>query len=166
MGRNLAVGALSLAAAFSLSCSEGEPLRNSLIFASSADARTLDPHNTTDSQSDQVIWMLYNALIRYDENMKIVPDLAESWSVADDNVTWTFHLKAGVRFQDSTAFDAHAVKANFDRVLDPEQGHNRRSLFQPIDRVEVVDELTANIITGIPFWCVRADDGRTSPLSS
>ena len=51
-----------------------EEAPNSLIFASSADATTLDPHNTTDSQSDQVIWMLYNALIRYDENMKFVPE--------------------------------------------------------------------------------------------
>ena len=47
MGRNLTVGALCLAAALSLSCTEPEP-RNSLIFASSADATTLDPHNTTD----------------------------------------------------------------------------------------------------------------------
>ena len=150
MGRNLTVGALCLAAALSLSCTEPEP-RNSLIFASSADAPTLDPHNTTDSQSDQVIWMLFNALIRYDENMQIVPDLAESWSVGDDDVTWTFHLRSGVTFQDGTALDAHAVKANFDRVLDPDQGHNRRSLFLPIERVDVVDEHIVNIVTAYPF---------------
>lgn len=150
MGRNLTVGALCLAAALSLSCTEPEP-RNSLIFASSADATTLDPHNTTDSQSDQVIWMLFNALIRYDENMEIVPDLAESWSVGDDDVTWTFHLRSGVTFQDGTPFDAHAVKANFDRVLDPDQGHNRRSLFLPIEHVDVVDEHIVNIVTAYPF---------------
>ena len=150
MARNLTVGALCLAAGFSLSCTESEP-RNSLIFASSADTTTLDPHNTTDSQSDQVIWMLFNALIRYDENMQFVPDLAESWSVAAADVTWTFHLRSGVKFQDGTPFDAQAVKANFDRVLDPEQGHNRRSLFLPIERVDVVDEHTVNIITEYPF---------------
>lgn len=124
---------------------------NSLVFASSADATTLDPHNTTDSQSDQIIWMLYNALIRYDEDMQFVPDLAESWSVAEDEVTWTFELRSGVRFHDGAAFDAHAVKANFDRVLDPEAGHNRRSLFLPIDHVEVVDDLTVRIVTRYPF---------------
>ena len=128
-----------------------EEAPNSLIFASSADATTLDPHNTTDSQSDQVIWMLYNALIRYDENMKFVPDLATSWSVADDDVTWTFNLREGVRFHDGAPFDAHAVKANFDRVLDPEQGHKRLSLFLPIDRVEVVDDFTVNIVTKYSF---------------
>ena len=127
-----------------------EEAANSLIFASSADATTLDPHNTTDSQSDQVIWMLYNALIRYDENMKFVPDLAISWSAADDDVTWTFNLREGVRFHDGAPFDAHAVEANFDRVLDPEQGYNRLSLFLPIDRVEVVDDFTVNIVTKYP----------------
>jgi peptide/nickel transport system substrate-binding protein len=133
-----------------LSCSRPEP-RNALVFAASADATTLDPHNTTDSQSDQVIWMVYNALIRYDESMNIVPDLAERWSVAEDGLTWTFELRRGVRFHDGTDFDASAVKANFDRVLDREQGHNRRDLFEPIDRVEVVDDDTVRVITKYPF---------------
>lgn len=144
------LGLLGLLGFVGASCATDE-VRNSLIFASSADATTLDPHNTTDSQSDQVIWMLYNALIRYDENMQFVPDLATSWSAADDDLTWTFNLREGVRFHDGAPFDAHAVKANFDRVLDPEQGHNRRSLFLPIDRVEVVDDFTVNIVTKYPF---------------
>lgn len=125
--------------------------RDTLIFSSSADATTLDPHNTTDSQSDQVIWMVYNALIRYDENMNIVGDLAEDWDVAEDGVTWTFHLRRGVRFHDGTPFDARVVKANFDRVLDPKQGHNRMSLFSALDRVEVVDDHTVSIVTKYPF---------------
>lgn len=142
----------SLVAALAISCGKRDGARgDSLIFAPSADATTLDPHNTTDSQSDQVIWMIYNALIRYDENMHFVPDLATRWSVADDQVTWTFELRKGVRFHDGTPFDARAVKANFDRVLDPEQGNNRRSLFEPIDRVEVVDDDTIRIVTKYPF---------------
>jgi peptide/nickel transport system substrate-binding protein len=144
--RGLAIG---LAAA-AVSCTVPEE-RNSLVFAPSADARTLDPHNTTDSQSDQVIWMIYNALIRYDENMKIVPDLARSWKVAEDDRTWTFELRQGVRFHDGAPFDAHAVKANFERVLDPDGGHNRRDLFAPIERVDVVDDHTVNVVTRYPF---------------
>ena len=141
------ITALALAAG----CGGDAPETSSLIFASSADATILDPHNTTDSQSDQVIWMVYNALIRYDEDMRIVPDLAERWEVAEDDVTWTFELRQGVRFHDGAEFDAHAVKANFDRVLDPEGGHNRRSLFLPIETVEVVDDYTVRIITEFPF---------------
>jgi peptide/nickel transport system substrate-binding protein len=136
--------------AVAASCAAPEP-RNSLVFAPAADVRTLDPHNTTDNQSDQAIWMIYNALIRYDENMRFVPDLALSWKVAEDQVTWTFELRKGVRFHDGAPFDAHAVKANFERVLDPEQGHNRRDLFAPIERVDVVDDFTVNVVTRFPF---------------
>ncbi|MGH9337003.1 MAG: ABC transporter substrate-binding protein, partial [Vicinamibacteria bacterium] len=142
-------GRLALAALVSTSCAAPEP-KNSLVFSASADATTLDPHNTTDSQSDQVIWMIYNALIRYDENMKFVPDLAETWEMKDD-VTWTFALRKGVSFHDGTPFDARAVKANFDRVLDADQGHNRRDLFAPIDRIEIADDFTVNVVTRYPF---------------
>jgi peptide/nickel transport system substrate-binding protein len=150
MGRRRLTHLFALVVALSFSCAEPQA-RSSLVFAPSADATTLDPHNTTDSQSDQVIWMIYNALIRYDENMRFVPDLALAWKVADDDVTWTFELREGVRFHDGAPFDARAVKANFERVLDPEQGHNRRDLFAPIERVDVVDDFTVNVVTRYPF---------------
>ncbi len=146
---------LLFAAVFGLMLSCGgsgeQQVKDSLIFASSADATTLDPHNTTDSQSDQIIWMVYNALIRYDTQMNFVPDLATSWEVADDGLTWTFHLRQGIRFHDGAPFNAEAVQKNFERVLDPEQIHKRRSLFSPIDHVEVVDDYTVRIVTKHPF---------------
>jgi len=47
------------------------------------------------------------------------PALATSWQGSPDAMTWSFTLRKGVKFQDGTAFDATAVKANFDRLLDP-----------------------------------------------
>jgi peptide/nickel transport system substrate-binding protein len=125
--------------------------RDRLIFAAAADATTLDPHNTTDTESDQVIMMVYEPLIAFDDAMTIRPRLAERWSVADDGVTWTFHLRSGVRFHDGTPFDAEAVRLNFVRVLDPVANHKRQSLFSMIDRVEVVDPLTVRFVTRFPF---------------
>lgn len=125
--------------------------KDTLVFASSADATTLDPHNTTDSQSDQVILMLYDTLIRFDDEMRFRPALAESWNVSGDGRTWTFKLRPGVRFHDGTACDATAVRENFERVLDPEQNHKRRSLFSAIERVEEVDPLTVRFVTKYPF---------------
>jgi peptide/nickel transport system substrate-binding protein len=125
--------------------------RDTLVFAASADATTLDPHNTTDTESDQVIMMLYETLIGFDDNMKIVPRLAERWEVDDDGVTWTFHLRDGVRFHDGTPFNADAVRRNFARVMDPVANHKRLVLFDMIDRVEAVDERTVRIVTKYPF---------------
>jgi peptide/nickel transport system substrate-binding protein len=83
--------------------------------------------------------------------MKIVPRLAERWEVASDGVTWTFHLRSGVRFHDGTPFDADAVRRNFMRVLDPVAKHKRLPLFNMVDRIEVVDERTVRIVTSYPF---------------
>jgi peptide/nickel transport system substrate-binding protein len=127
------------------------PLRDRLVFAAAADATTLDPHNTTDTESDQVIMMVYEPLLAFDDTMKIVPRLAERYNVEADGVTWTFHLRPGVRFHDGTPLDAEAVKANFTRVLDPVANHKRLSLFSMIDRVDVVDPLTVRIVTKYPF---------------
>lgn len=149
----VAVTSAALAAACG-GADEGSPIggpRDTLVFSAPADATILDPHNTTDSQSDQVVRMLYNTLITFDTSMNIVPDLAESWSAADDGVTWTFNLRRGVTFHDGAVFDADAVRRSFERVLDPEQNHKRLPLFSMIDRVEVVDDYTARIITKYPF---------------
>ena len=125
--------------------------RDRLIFAAAADATTLDPHNTTDTESDQVTMMVYEPLLAFDDEMKIVPRLAERYNVEPDGVTWTFHLRSGVRFHDGAPLDAEAVKANFTRVLDPVANHKRLSLFSMIDRVDVVDQRTVRVVTKYPF---------------
>ena len=141
-----------LAAFAAWSCGSGETeAGNELIFASSADATILDPHDTTDSQSDQIIRMIYNGLIRFDENMNIVGDLATDWNMAEDGRTWTFNLRQGVRFHDGSPFNAEAVRRNFARVLAREQNFKRRPLFEVIENVEVVDDLTLRIVTRHPF---------------
>ncbi|MFP5379128.1 MAG: ABC transporter substrate-binding protein [Vicinamibacteria bacterium] len=126
-------------------------VRDTLIFSAPADATTLDPHNTTDTESDQVIQMVFETLIGFDDEMRIVGRLAERWGVDEDGVTWTFHLRQGVTFHDGTPFDAEAVRRNFARVLDPAQRHKRFQLFEMIDRVEVVDPHTVRIVTAYPF---------------
>lgn len=127
------------------------PARDTLIFAAPADATTLDPHNTTDTESDQVIGMVFEGLLSFDDDMRIVGRLAERWEVAADGITWTFHLRKGIAFHDGTPFNAEAVRKNFARVLDPAQKHKRLPLFVMLDRVEVTDEHTVRMITKYPF---------------
>ncbi len=150
--------AVLVLASSAIACGGGSPrspaapaFRDRLIFAAAADATTLDPHNTTDTESDQATMMVYEPLIAFDDAMKIVPRLAERWNVEPDGVTWTFHLRKGVTFHDGAPLDAEAVRLNFARVLDPVANHKRISLFSMIDRVEVVDPLTVRIVTKYPF---------------
>ncbi len=148
--------ALAVTLAVAAGCGRGPEreagaARDTLIFAAPADATTLDPHNTTDTESDQVIGMVFEGLLGFDEQMKIVGRLAETWSVAPDGVTWTFNLRKGVTFHDGTPFTADAVRATFARVLDPSQKHKRLPLFVMLDRVEVVDDHTVRFVTKYQF---------------
>ncbi len=148
----LLIAAVIVARCSGPSTGEGEPpARDTLIFSAPADATTLDPHNTTDTESDQVIHMVFEGLLGFDENMKVVGKLAERWEVAPDGVTWTFHLRRGIAFHDGTPLNAVAVQRNFARVLDPVQKHKRLPLFVMLDRVEAADEHTVRIITKYPF---------------
>lgn len=87
-----------------------------------------------------------------------IPGLAESWDVSEDGLIYTFHLRQGVDFTDGTPFDAEAVKANFDRVMDPnsplyyEQGRAViASRINTIDSYRVVDPFTFEITLKEPF---------------
>jgi nickel ABC transporter nickel/metallophore binding protein len=61
--------------------------------------------------------MIFDPLVRYSEDGKIQPGLAESWQLSPDSLTLTFKLRKGVTFQDGTPFDATAAKWNFDRWI-------------------------------------------------
>jgi peptide/nickel transport system substrate-binding protein len=114
------------------------------------DASTLDPHLCTDSATEVINKNIYNNLVRFDHNMKLVQDLATSWSMAKDGLTWTFKLRPGVTFHDGTPFNAAAVKFNLERVLDPRTASARRSVLAMVKTVEAVDDLTVRIVTDYP----------------
>jgi peptide/nickel transport system substrate-binding protein len=81
--------------------------------------KTLDPAEAYDSASTDIVNNVFDRLVTYKGNdtKTIYPSLATDWSVADDQLTWTFHLRPGVKFSNGDAFDADDVKYSFDRVL-------------------------------------------------
>lgn len=121
-----------------------------LIVLTGSDASTFDPHFCTDSATEIFNKNMYNNLVKFNSDMELGPDLAESWDVSEDNLTWTFKLRQGVKFHDGTPFNGEAVKISFERVLNPDNGSPRRSVLEVIDKVEVVDENTVNITTKTP----------------
>lgn len=90
----------------------------------------------------------------------MVPGLAERWDVSEDGLTYTFHLRHGVVFTDGEAFNAAAMVANFDRVLNAESpyyspdasGHAQAGrLLAPVASYEAVDEFTFVVTLGSFF---------------
>ena len=62
---------------------------------------------------------IYEGLTRIDQNGSVLPDLAKSWDISPDGLTYTFHLATGVKFHDGTPFSADDVKFSLDRARDP-----------------------------------------------
>jgi ABC-type transport system substrate-binding protein len=77
--------------------------------------------------------------------LKIVPELANSWEVLDNGKTYVFHLVEGVKFHDGTEFDAQAAKWNVERILDPEVKSWVRPYYEEIEKVEAVDKYTLRL---------------------
>jgi peptide/nickel transport system substrate-binding protein len=98
-----------------------------IVYLREGDQRTLDPAEAYDSTSTEIINNIYDRLVTYKGNdtKTIYPSLATDWSVADDQLTWTFHLRHDVIFSNGDICDAYDVKYSFDRVLimnSPESG--------------------------------------------
>ncbi len=121
-----------------------------LVIASLSDAVSLDPHGSNDVPSAKVAYNIYESLVYFDENSELQPLLATDWEAVDD-VTWEFTLREGVQFHDGTDFTADAVKASFERLLDPDIGSPRLFLFEMLEDVVVVDDYTVQFVTEFPF---------------
>jgi peptide/nickel transport system substrate-binding protein len=80
---------------------------------------TLDPHKTGAAVTQQILRNVCDPLIAKDFDGNYVPGLATAWTISEDGLTWSFTLREGVTFQDGAPFNAAAVKASFDRIMDP-----------------------------------------------
>jgi peptide/nickel transport system substrate-binding protein len=90
-----------------------------LVVAIPGDIAGTDPLLVSDASSSYVLQQIVETLVTLEPGTgdKIVPGLAESWTLSEDGLTYTFKIRSGVKFSDGTDLDAAAVKFNFDRWL-------------------------------------------------
>ncbi|MEO8243521.1 MAG: ABC transporter substrate-binding protein [bacterium] len=129
-----------------------------LIVGQIAEPKALDPHAVTAANDFRILANVYDGLVRFaDGTLTPEPALAESWTVSDDGLTYTFKLRAGVKFHDGSALDAEAVKFNFDRMLKEDHPfHNTGPFplaffFSSITSTEALDPKTAVFTLSEPF---------------
>jgi ABC-type transport system substrate-binding protein len=85
----------------------------------SSNPTTLDPALVTDVPGGGITAKLFNGLVRFNENLEIVPDIARSWKLSDDQMTYTFLLRRDVRFSNGRRVTARDFQYSFERVLQP-----------------------------------------------
>ncbi len=105
--------------------------------------------------SASVMCHMYNNLVRFnlvDGLQSIVADLATSWEMSDDGLTYTFKLRDGVKFHDGAAFSADDVVATFMRIIKPPEGIviPMKNSVSMIQNVEAVDAQTVKFTLSSP----------------
>lgn len=116
------------------------------------DFMTMDPMDTSDTLSGGVQRLMMDGLFGFDDEMNIIPLLAESYEANEDATEYVIHLRQGVTFSDGTPFNAEAAKANLDRWGDKELGLKRTTLLcNVLKSAEVVDEYTVKVTLTEPF---------------
>jgi peptide/nickel transport system substrate-binding protein len=114
------------------------------------DPDNLDPTTAGSYVGRIVLASLCDKLFDIDEKLNIVPQLALSHQTSEDGKTVTIKLRPNVKFQDGEPFNAEAVKFTLDRHMNM-QGSFRKAELSQIDKVEVVDNLTIQLVLKAPF---------------
>ena len=126
------------------------PAKITLKLAMDADPVSLDPQVQLSGGMLQFSHMVFDSLVRYDQDMNFVPRLATKWERIDD-LTMRFHLREGVKFHSGNEFTAEDVVFTLDRL---KKSEDFKGLFEPFTSAKVVDAHTVDLITKQPYGLV------------
>jgi peptide/nickel transport system substrate-binding protein len=112
-----------------------------LTFLIESGPTNLDPRFGTDGQSQHLDSLLFSSLLERDEQMNLKGDAAESWEVPDP-LTYVFHLRHDIRFQDGRALTSADVKATYEFIIDPANRSPKRGAFRLVTKIEAPDAFT------------------------
>ena len=111
---------------------------------------SLDMMKWSHATTESVVRHINEPLLVFDDDMKTMkPVLAESWNRVNES-TMQFKLRQGVKFHNGEDFTADAVKFTLERVKQPELKSQATPFFRPIEKVDVVDSHTVNVVTRGP----------------
>ena len=120
-----------------------------LVAGQNQDVFDVDPHTFNTCSDNNVNFLMFNGLTRWEQDGTIVPDLAESWEWADEK-TLVFALREGVLFHNGRECTADDVKFSLDRLLGPPPFGNFGSYITEIEEVVVEDARTVRLALSQP----------------
>ena len=130
----------------------GEPsYGDAIVVGSIGDASTLVPILASDGASQDIVGLVFNGLLKYDKNIKLVGDLAESWEVSSDKLTVTFHLRKNVKWHDGFPFTASDVMFTYKKLIDSDVPTPYSGDFERIKKAKVIDPYTFEVTYKEPF---------------
>lgn len=134
-------------------CTQPKAPKNptALAEASIGEPKRLIPMLASDSASVDIASLVFNGLVKYDKNIRLVGDLAESFEMTPDCRQATFHLRKGVKWHDGREFTADDVLFTYQQVIDPKIATPYSSNFETVEKVEKIDPHTVRVSYRVPF---------------
>jgi peptide/nickel transport system substrate-binding protein len=126
-------------------------LGGAIVMGSIGDASILIPGLNSDSASSDITGYVFDGLVKYDKDIKVVPVLAKSWQVSPDGLTITFHLRHGVKWQDGKPFTARDCVFTYEFMTDPKTLTPYRGNWTPIQSVVAPDDYTLKVTMKKPY---------------
>ena len=124
---------------------------NTFVEASIGDARRLNPVIANDSASGTVNDQVFNGLVKYDKDIKLVGDLAERWEVTNGGKTITFFLRRGVKWHDGVEFTANDCLFTYQKFVDPRVATPYSRSYMDVLKAEIVNKYTFRVTYKEPF---------------
>ncbi len=121
------------------------------VSASIGDASRLNPLLATDSASGDICGQVFNGLVKYNRDLKLVGELAESWEILDKGREIVFKLRQDVWWHDHKPFTSADVKFTYDRLVDPNVATPYGADYKIVLRVETPDPYTVRVVYDEPF---------------
>ncbi len=136
---------------FVSACAKPPQESNTLHLRLKQDISTLDPAFIVDLDGGKVAAKLFNGLVKYDQNLNIVGDLAISWKISKQGKLYTFHLKPNVTFSNGRQVTAEDVQYSFERIQNPSTLSPRKWTLDQVQSITTDGDRTVQIELKEPF---------------
>ncbi len=110
------------------------------------DIDSLDPHYATGAGTKEVLFNVFEGLVKPDENGNLNPAVASEYTVSDDNKVYTFTLRDGIKFHDGSAVTVEDIKYSLDRNAGTDGSEPLISSFSNIESVNIVDDSHVEVV--------------------
>jgi len=133
----------------------GEPAFGDwLITRMSAETENLNPYTSSDAYASRINEFIFESLLERDNRtLDMIPELAETWEISEDKLTYTFTLYEGTRFSDGQPLTTEDVKFSFDTIMNPKvDAPHLRNYYKDVTACEIVDARTVRFLCSKPYF--------------
>ena len=124
---------------------------DTIVEGTIGEASILIPMLAGDSASHAVAGLIFNGLVKYDKDLTLIGDLAESWDISKDGLIITFHLRKGVKWTDGVEFTAEDVYFGYKTIIDEKTPTAYSEDYKQVKKAEVLDKYTLRVTYDKPF---------------